>query len=88
MIFETNNRDSFKKLKAEHRLFDVTFVSDDGQQIQAHKMILSAGSDFFSDVFVNKLIGEKERYSSHRVLVSQNWLTNHEAFQNRGWLVK
>ena len=82
--FETNSRDSFKKLKAEHRLFDVTFVSDDGQQIQAHKMILSAGSDFFSDVFVNTnhtnlLIYLKGISSIHLELVTE-FLYNGEAF--------
>merc|ERR1719318_1577124 len=32
-------------------LFDVTLATDDGQHMKAHKMILAAGSDFFSDVF-------------------------------------
>jgi len=33
-------------------LFDVTLVTDDGQHIQAHKIILSAGSNFFNDIFM------------------------------------
>jgi hypothetical protein len=33
-------------------MFDVTLATDDGQHIKAHKMILSAGSDFFSDIFM------------------------------------
>ena len=33
-------------------MFDVTLVTDDGQHIQAHRMILSAGSQFFSDIFL------------------------------------
>merc|ERR1719508_521625 len=36
----------------DKRLFDVTLVTDDGQHIQAHKIILSAGSHFFSDIFM------------------------------------
>ena len=49
--YDANIRDSLKKLRDNHRLFDVTLVSDDGQHIQAHKIILSAGSNFFSDIF-------------------------------------
>ena len=33
-------------------MFDVTLATDNGQHIQAHKMILSAGSNFFSDIFM------------------------------------
>jgi len=33
-------------------LFDVTLVTDDGQHIQAHKIILSSGSHFFSNIFL------------------------------------
>ena len=45
-------KDSFNKLREEERFFDVTLASDDGQQIQAHKVILSAGSNFFSEIFM------------------------------------
>ena len=48
---DANIRDYFRKLKDDQRLFDVTLVTDDGQHLQAHKMILSAGSNFFSDIF-------------------------------------
>ena len=50
--FETNIRESFRNLREEERLFDVTLATDDGQHIKAHKMILAAGSDFFNDVFL------------------------------------
>ena len=50
--FGSNIMESFSNLKKEERLFDVTLASDDGQHIKAHKMILSAGSDFFSDIFM------------------------------------
>jgi hypothetical protein len=50
--FETNIRDSFRKLREDQRLFDVTLATDDGHLVQAHKMILSAGSMFFSDIFM------------------------------------
>ena len=50
--YDVNIRDSLKKLRDDQRLFDVTLATDDGQHIQAHKIILSAGSHFFSDIFL------------------------------------
>jgi len=50
--FDTNIRDYFRTLSENQRFFDVTLATDDGQQIQAHKIILSAGSNFFSDIFL------------------------------------
>jgi len=49
--FDTNIREYFKKLRKVHSLFDVTLVTDDGKQIQAHKVVLSAGSNFFNEIF-------------------------------------
>merc|ERR1719334_245782 len=49
--FEQNIRVSFKALREEQKLIDVVLATDDGHQIQAHKVILSSGSDFFSDIF-------------------------------------
>merc|ERR1711888_252956 len=49
--FEENIRNYFRKLREDQRLFDVTLATDDGQHIQAHKVILSTGSHFFSDIF-------------------------------------
>merc|ERR1719318_142685 len=50
--FEKNIRESFKELRENQNHFDVTLATDDDQQIQAHKIILSAGSHFFSDIFL------------------------------------
>ena len=50
--FETNIRESFSNLREEQRLFDVTLATDDGQHFKAHKMILSAGSYFFIEIFM------------------------------------
>ena len=49
--FEENIRNSFKVLRNEEKLFDVTLATDDGHQIQAHRVILSAGRDFFTNIF-------------------------------------
>ena len=50
--FDTNIREYFRTLRENKRFFDVTLATEDGQQIQAHKIILSAGSSFFSDIFM------------------------------------
>ena len=50
--FDSNNKECFKSLREGKRFFDVTLATDDGQYIQAHKIILSAGSHFFSDIFM------------------------------------
>ena len=50
--FDTNLKDYVRIIREDQRLFDVTLVTDDGQHIPAHKIILSAGSQFFSDIFL------------------------------------
>ena len=49
--FEFNVKDCFKKLRQDQRIFDVTLATEVGQETKAHKIVLSAGSDFFSDIF-------------------------------------
>ena len=51
--FELHIRESFKQLRKDKVLFDVTLATDDGQFIKAHKVVLSAGSSFFRDIFIN-----------------------------------
>jgi len=48
--FEANIRESFRELREDQNHFDVTLASDDDHQVQAHKIILSAGSHFFSNI--------------------------------------
>ena len=45
---------SFSKLRQETRLYDVTLVSNDHQQVSAHKLVLSACSEVFSNIFNSK----------------------------------
>jgi len=47
--FEANIREVFKELREIHQ-FDVTMATDDGHQIQAHKIVLIAGSKFFKEI--------------------------------------
>ena len=49
--FESNVSKSFGKLRNEENLHDVTLVGDDHTQMSAHKLVLSACSEYFKDVF-------------------------------------
>merc|ERR1712086_1161527 len=82
--------ESFTTLREEGRLFDVTLATDDGQHIQAHKMVLSAGSHFFSDIFMktnhsNMLIYLKGVSSAELEPVT-DFLYNGEAFITQEYL--
>ena len=49
--FSSNICKSFSLFRNETYLHDVTLVSDDHNKIPAHKLILSACSDYFRDIF-------------------------------------
>ena len=49
--FERNASKSFSQLRQQRGLFDVTLVSSDQQQVSAHRLVLSACSDFFKTIF-------------------------------------
>ena len=51
--FETNVSKSFGLLRHEDYLHDVTLVCDDNKQVSAHKLVLSACSEFFKSIFKN-----------------------------------
>ena len=48
--FQSNVTKSFCSLGKEKDFFDVTLVSDDEEHIQAHKVVLSASSEFFKRI--------------------------------------
>eukprot|EP00096_Caligus_rogercresseyi_P002607 TRINITY_DN147_c0_g1_i12.p1 TRINITY_DN147_c0_g1~~TRINITY_DN147_c0_g1_i12.p1 ORF type:complete len:315 (+),score=94.42 TRINITY_DN147_c0_g1_i12:361-1305(+) len=48
--FESNVSSSFRELREEKDLFDVTLVTDSEKEFKAHKVILSACSSFFKGV--------------------------------------
>jgi len=50
--FESNIREHFRKLRGDKVLLDVTLATEDGLETKAHKIILSSGSNFFSDIFL------------------------------------
>jgi len=83
-INELNIREYFIKLREDQSLFDVTLATDDGQHIQAHKVVLSAGSHFFNDTFLksnhsNMLIYLKG-ISNAQLEPVMDFLYNGEAF--------
>ena len=49
--FHSNFSNSFGNLNTEEYLHDITLVTDDHQQVSAHKLILSISSEYFQAVF-------------------------------------
>ena len=49
--FHSNVSKSFELFRNEDYLHDVTLVSDDQQQVSAHKLVLSACSEYFKNIF-------------------------------------
>ena len=48
--FQTNVSKSFKDLRKQNHFYDVTLVSSDPKQISAHKVVLSACSEYFQNI--------------------------------------
>jgi len=59
--FQLNVAKSFSKLRNEDDFYDVTLVSDDKQQVSAHKLVLSSCSDYFKTIL-------KQNNHSHPLL--------------------
>merc|ERR1712179_626686 len=82
--YDANIREYFRKIREDQRLFDVTLVTDDGQHIQAHKVILSAGSNFFDDIFMksnhSNMLVYLKGISSDKLEPVINFIYNGEAF--------
>ena len=49
--FKQNASSAFNQLRNDKDLIDVTLVSEEGEHILAHKIVLSSSSDFFKDLF-------------------------------------
>ena len=49
--FNSNVIKSFRNIRDDEDLIDVTFACDDQKQISAHKFILSASSEYFKSIF-------------------------------------
>ena len=51
--FTSNASRAFSSLRHEEYLHNVTLVSNDNQQVSAHKLVLSACSEYFRNIFKN-----------------------------------
>ena len=48
--FQDNIKSAFGKLREDKDFTDVTLACEDGQQVEAHKVILAASSHFFQNL--------------------------------------
>ena len=48
--FEDNVNSAFKELRGDNEFVDVTLACEDGQQVEAHKVVLAFASPFFKDM--------------------------------------
>ena len=51
--FTSNVSHSFSKLRNETKMADVTLMGNDHKLVSAHKLVLSACSEFFKNIFMN-----------------------------------
>ena len=51
--FQDNVSKTFKKLRSTDHFYDVTLVSDDQQQMSAHKVVLASCSEYFKNVLTS-----------------------------------
>ena len=71
--FQKSIRNSFKNLRENSDFSDVTLVCEDNQQVEAHRVILSACSPFFMNVLKNNKHSHPMIYM--RGLKAQNMLS-------------
>ena len=51
--FEKNIAQNYKQLRLQDDFYDVTLVSDDLQKVSAHKLVLSACSQYFKPILTD-----------------------------------
>ena len=51
--FQTNVSNTFRKLRTSKHFYDVTLVSDDQEQVAAHKVVLAASSEYFKNILTS-----------------------------------
>ena len=51
--FQTNVSNNFRKLRTSDHFYDVTLVSDDQQQVSAHKVVLASSSEYFKNILTS-----------------------------------
>jgi hypothetical protein len=53
--FHLSSASAFRELLKENYFADVTLACEDGQQVKAHKVILSSSSLFFKNILLKNL---------------------------------
>ena len=53
--FTTNVLNSVSRLRNETKMFDVTLMGNDQKPVSAHKLVLSACSEYFKDIFKHNI---------------------------------
>ena len=80
--FQQNVSRTFSQLRQESGLFDVTLVSSDQKQVSAHRLVLSACSDFFKNIFCNNTHSHPllyfDRVSSREINLMLDYIYNGE----------
>ena len=51
--FQSNVTNTFKTLRTFDHFYDVTLVSDDQQQVSAHKVVLASSSEYFKNILTS-----------------------------------
>ena len=67
--FQTNTSSTFAHLRNDNDFADVTLITEDEQQIEVHKVVISAASPFFSNIL-------KKIKHSHPLLYMKGMRTN------------
>ena len=62
--FSSNVHKFFQNFRKEEDFFDITLVGDDFKHVTAHKLVLSASSEYFKEVFSNN----KKYFQSHALI--------------------
>ena len=66
--FRDNASSSFRDLRDDRDFTDVTLACDDGQQVEAHKVVLISSSPFFLNML------KKNKHSHPLVYMRTSWL--------------
>ena len=62
--FQENIKSAFGNLREDNDFTDVTLACEDGQQVEAHKVILASSSPFFQGKQMKKLKTTDEKMKS------------------------
>ena len=77
--YKDNIVKSLTYLREEKNLFDVTLVSNDHKHISAHKLVLTASSEYFREVFTKSNLSQFQLmlfFTLRHMILFHNLYTN------------